>query len=81
MHRTDTTDFFNVVDVFDANSGTWSTAALSVARCQLAAASLPIAGLAFFAGGTSALFALLLRIAGGGGGVLNVKVVFVNLFC
>ena len=43
--------FSNVVDIFDATAGTWSTAALSVARAGLAATSLPNAGLAFFAGG------------------------------
>jgi hypothetical protein len=48
-----TSDFFsNVVDIFDATAGTWSTAALSVARVGLAATSLPSAGLAFFAGGS-----------------------------
>ena len=31
----------NVVDIFDATAGTWSTAALSVARYALAATSLP----------------------------------------
>jgi hypothetical protein len=41
----------NVVDIFDATTGTWSTAALSVARGDLAATSLPNAGLAMFAGG------------------------------
>ena len=41
----------NVVDIFDATAGTWSTAALSVARGSLAATSLPSAGLAIFAGG------------------------------
>jgi hypothetical protein len=41
----------NVVDIFDATAGTWSTAALSVARTSLAATSLPSAGLALFAGG------------------------------
>ena len=41
----------NVVDIFDATAGTWSTAALSVARSFLAVTSLPSAGLAFFAGG------------------------------
>ena len=46
----------NVVDIFDATAGTWSTAALSVARTDLAATSLPNAGLAFFAGGASACF-------------------------
>jgi hypothetical protein len=39
------------VDIFDANSGRWSTAALSVARYDLAATSLPNQGLAIFAGG------------------------------
>ena len=33
--------------------GTWSTASLSEARCELAATSLPNHGLAFFAGGNS----------------------------
>ena len=41
----------NVVDIFDANSGRWSTAALSEARVNLAATSLPSQGLAIFAGG------------------------------
>ena len=41
----------NVVDMFDGSSGRWSTAALSVARSQLAATSLPNQGLAIFAGG------------------------------
>jgi hypothetical protein len=43
----------NVVDIFNATAGTWSTAALSVARYFLAATSLPSAELAFFAGGLS----------------------------
>ena len=43
--------YLNVVDIFNATAGTWSTAALSVARAYLAATSLPSAGLAFFAGG------------------------------
>ncbi len=43
--------YLNVVDIFNATAGTWSTAALSVARVGLAATSLPSAGLAFFAGG------------------------------
>jgi hypothetical protein len=43
----------NVVDIFHATAGTWSTAALSVARGSLAATSLPSAGLAIFAGGWS----------------------------
>ncbi len=41
----------NVVDIFDGNSGRWSTANLSVARFSLAATSLPNQGLAIFAGG------------------------------
>jgi hypothetical protein len=40
-----------VVDIFDAISGKWTTAALSVARMYLAATSLPNQGLAIFAGG------------------------------
>ena len=40
-----------VVDVFTASSKTWSTASLSVARWELAAASLPLKALAFFGGG------------------------------
>ncbi len=41
----------NVVDIFDATSGNWSTANLSEARYYLAATSLPNQGLAIFAGG------------------------------
>jgi hypothetical protein len=41
----------NVVDIFNVTAGTWSTAALSQARYPLAAASLPNAGVAIFAGG------------------------------
>ncbi len=43
--------YMNVVDIFNVTSGTWSTAALSQARSDLAATSLPNAGVAFFAGG------------------------------
>ncbi len=46
--------YFNTVDIFNATSGTWSTAALSVVRDALAATSLPNHGLAIFAGGVSA---------------------------
>ena len=46
-------DYSNVVDIFDARSGRWTTAALSVARDQIAATSLPEQGLAIFAGGYS----------------------------
>jgi hypothetical protein len=42
----------NAVDIFDATSGSWSTAQLSVARRFLVATSLPNQGLAIFAGGT-----------------------------
>ena len=41
----------NAVDIFDATSGRWTTAALSVARDCIAATSLPEQGLAIFAGG------------------------------
>ena len=44
----------NTVDIFNATNGTWSTAALSVARQAFAATSLPIEGLAVFAGGMGA---------------------------
>ncbi len=43
----------NVVDIFSATAGTWSTAALSEGRFFLEAASLPDQGLAIFAGGAS----------------------------
>ena len=45
---------FSTVDIFNATSGIWTTAALSVARQGLAATSLPNEGLAIFAGGASA---------------------------
>ena len=47
--------FSNAVDIFDATSGRWTTAALSVARGYLAATSLPEQGLAIFAGGGTGL--------------------------
>ncbi len=43
--------YYNVVDIFNVTAGTWSTAALSQARQNLAATSLPDAGVAIFAGG------------------------------
>jgi serine/threonine protein kinase len=43
--------YVKVVDIFDANAGTWRTAQLSVARSDLTATSLPSQGLALFAGG------------------------------
>ncbi len=44
-------DFSAVVDIFNAATGQWTTASLSAARSQLAAASLPAQNLAFFGGG------------------------------
>ena len=41
----------NTVDIFNATSGLWTTAALSDVRVLLAATSLPNQGLAIFAGG------------------------------
>ena len=52
----------NVVDIFNATAGTWSTAFLSVARESLAATSLPSAGLAFFAGGRSTCLLCLFEL-------------------
>jgi hypothetical protein len=45
----------NVVDIFNASSGQWRIANLSVGRIDLAATSLPNQGLAFFAGGVQGL--------------------------
>ena len=52
MLLADRPGFSNAVDIFNATSRTWTTAALSVARYALAATSLPNQGLAIFAGGT-----------------------------
>jgi hypothetical protein len=49
--RSDVSSVSAVVDIFNATSGTWSTAVLSVARSLLAATSLPNHGIAIFAGG------------------------------
>ncbi len=46
----------DVVDIYNAISGTWSTAVLSVARPLLAATSLPSFGVAIFAGGGSKFY-------------------------
>jgi hypothetical protein len=46
----------NTVDIFNAISGSWITAALSEARYLLAATSLPDQGLAIFAGGSTGMF-------------------------
>jgi hypothetical protein len=43
----------DAVDIFDATSGSWSTARLSIARSDLVATSLPNQGLAIFAGDIS----------------------------
>jgi hypothetical protein len=43
--------FSNAVDILNVTSGTWGTAALSVARQCIAATSLPNVGVAIFAGG------------------------------
>ena len=43
-----------VVDIFDGNNGSWHTAQLSVARSWISSTSLPIQGLALFAGGSGA---------------------------
>jgi hypothetical protein len=51
MRFADDSNFSAAVDIFNATSGGWSTAALSVARYDLAATSLPNQGLAIFAGG------------------------------
>ena len=48
--------YSNAVDIFDATSGRWTTAALSVARGSLAATSLPVQGLAIFAGGQNGAY-------------------------
>jgi hypothetical protein len=48
-----------------ASPGTWTTAALSVARYALSATSLPNEGLAIFASGYSASYVLMSVIAGG----------------
>ena len=59
--------YSNVVDIFNATSGVWSTAALSVGRGYLAATSLPNVGVAMFAGGASTCciddFRCCLRVA------------------
>ncbi len=65
MRCADIITFVNTVDIFNASSGVWTTAALSVARYYLAATSLPNEGLAIFAGGQGALYVLMSVIAGG----------------
>jgi hypothetical protein len=45
----------NAVDIYNAKTGGWITAALSIARSDLAATSLPDQGLAIFAGGSTGM--------------------------
>ena len=45
---------YDNVDIYNATAGEWSRRSLSIPRQQLAAASLPDLGLAFFAGGRDA---------------------------
>jgi hypothetical protein len=52
----------NAVDIFNATSGAWSTANLSVARCCHAATSLPNLGVAIFAGGVGTCCHVFSRI-------------------
>ena len=54
--------YSNAVDIFNVMSGAWSTAALSVARNDLAATSLPNVGVAIFAGGLGTLCHVDFRI-------------------
>jgi hypothetical protein len=56
----------NTVDIFNATNGTWSTAALSVARYYLSATSLPNDGLAIIAGGYG-MYCLFMSVIGGVG--------------
>jgi hypothetical protein len=51
MRCTDLGGYSNAIDIFNATSGLWTTAALRAGRRNLAAASLPKQGLAIFAGG------------------------------
>ena len=59
-------NFYNTVDIFNATSGVWTTAILSVARQNLAATSLPNDGLAIFAGGYNGASRVLMSVIGGG---------------
>ncbi len=58
--------YVNTVDIFNARSGTWSTAALSVARGNCEATSLPNYGLALFAHGSGGQYVLMSVFAVGG---------------
>jgi hypothetical protein len=61
MANVENSGISNVVDIFNVATGTWSTAALSQARGNLAATSLPDAGVAIFAGGYSTSCDFFLR--------------------
>jgi hypothetical protein len=63
MRSADANGVVNIVDIFNATVGVWTTAALSVARSAAAATSLPNDGLAMFAGGNGAQCVLMLVIA------------------
>ena len=47
----DANSIYDTVDVFDSAPNSWTTAQLSEARYGLASTSLPLQGLALFAGG------------------------------
>jgi hypothetical protein len=84
---------FDAVDIFNANFGVWTTAALSIPRKNLAATSLPNHKIAMFAGGRSTscfasmarafyVFSCLLRffILDAGSGDSGVSYVTVDIF-
>ena len=54
------------VDIFNAATGVWTTAALSVAHSLFSATSLPNHGLAIFAGGVGMYLVLMPVIPGSG---------------
>ena len=47
----DENSIYDTVDMFDSETNSWTTAQLSEARYGLASTSLPLQGLALFAGG------------------------------
>jgi len=53
MPSSDGNSYSRVVEIFNAGSGTWTTAQLSQARSFIAASSLPNIGIAMFASGSS----------------------------
>ena len=67
MHTAAADGVSRAVDLYNSATGAWSTAQLSVARCDLAAAS--VGNVALFAGGAyGALF-----VQGGGGRCLLLR--------